>query len=432
MHLHSKSIAADLTCLFRHPWAAVFALFPAVVILCVFAAAPLDHQACHSSTDDSFYYYSWARNLASGHGPTADGVTPTNGVQPLWAGILTMLATVIDNRDDFVKVTLFLCLLLNLAAGALWCRVAFEAGGPWLAWSTGILTSMTLVSAHWVVLSGMEISLNLFLGSLLILTCLHFRNRDWRRLRLEPLALGFLIGLFLLARVDNILYLIPVALVEIGLRLSGRRSLLPFIRLRDLPLLAIPVLLLTFPYVLWNKLTFGHWMPVSGLIKVWNANRHFTSEGMTTFSSLLSHGLASCWHFSAIPMRWISRAIHFSDVWLALGVAGPLVFLFLTVAVTKRDLRKPLVLLVIFGLFVVMPRNLIHGIRLSETALAYANWYRAVELLASLLLSGWVLAQLLQVDSSLAGDRNWAANPGPSMVMSSCLPPTISQYNVQR
>ena len=40
------------------------------------------------TTDDSYYYFLTASNLASGKGPTFDGLHPTNGFHPLWMGVL--------------------------------------------------------------------------------------------------------------------------------------------------------------------------------------------------------------------------------------------------------------------------------------------------------------------------------------------------------
>ena len=41
--------------------------------------------------DDAFYYFTIARNVALGEGPTFDGVAPTNGFHPLWLLFLVPL-----------------------------------------------------------------------------------------------------------------------------------------------------------------------------------------------------------------------------------------------------------------------------------------------------------------------------------------------------
>ena len=35
-------------------------------------------------SDDAYYYYIIAENVAAGHGSTFDGLAPTNGYHPLW------------------------------------------------------------------------------------------------------------------------------------------------------------------------------------------------------------------------------------------------------------------------------------------------------------------------------------------------------------
>jgi hypothetical protein len=38
-------------------------------------------------TDDAFYYFTTARNIAEGRGITFDGLSTTNGFHPLWMAI---------------------------------------------------------------------------------------------------------------------------------------------------------------------------------------------------------------------------------------------------------------------------------------------------------------------------------------------------------
>ena len=79
-------------------WWPLIAFVGTVAVLWPWVTAPLDFQASILSTDDTFYYYAFAKNLASGAGPTVDGVVPTNGVQPLWAAVLTMIAWVVPGH----------------------------------------------------------------------------------------------------------------------------------------------------------------------------------------------------------------------------------------------------------------------------------------------------------------------------------------------
>lgn len=42
-----------------------------------------------ATSDDAFYYFQIARNIATGHNVTFDGETLTNGFHPLWMALLT-------------------------------------------------------------------------------------------------------------------------------------------------------------------------------------------------------------------------------------------------------------------------------------------------------------------------------------------------------
>lgn len=122
------------------PWAALLPLVLTALVLGQWVFASFEFHATYTATDDTFYYYSWARHLAAGDGPTADGTVATNGVQPLWALLLAGLAACVKERDAFVTAALLL----------------------------GLVLARFLVEYQWATLTGMEISLDLALGSVLV------------------------------------------------------------------------------------------------------------------------------------------------------------------------------------------------------------------------------------------------------------------------
>lgn len=391
----------------RHPWAPSSLVLLGGMVLVTWAVAPLDFQATHASTDDSFYYYAWARNVAQGLGPTADGITPTNGVQPLWALILAALAVVVRDAHHFVDAALLLCLLLDLAAGAIWIRLAHRWGGVWLGWATAVVLARALVRTQWVVLTGMEISLNLFLGSLLVLAVVESRERGWSRPRRDPLLFGALVALLLLGRPDNSLYLIGPVLLELGLRAAGRRGLFPFVQWRHLPWLALPAVVGFTPYLLWNKTAFGAWLPVSGKIKLLHSQQAFESMGVDSLAERLAHAARRAWEGLGRPVAWSATALVSRGTVEKFGASILAALLLAAYALTPPRRRRWLALGVGIAFLVLFPRQLVYGWKLASTATHYSVWYLALEWLAAVLLVGVLLRWALELIPEWKGVGPW-------------------------
>src|SRR5262245_19371900 len=89
--------------------------------------------------DDAFYYFTIARNLALGHGPTFDGLAPTNGFHPLYLLLLVPIWSLwlALHVGPWVPVHVALTLLTGLDLGTgilLWrllVRVGLSRAAPW-------------------------------------------------------------------------------------------------------------------------------------------------------------------------------------------------------------------------------------------------------------------------------------------------------------
>lgn len=86
--------------------------------------------------DDAFYTFVWARNLASGHGPTVSSGTSTSGVQWLWAMLLAAVQALRPDADALPRTAAAIGLGCHLLAAASW--VVAGHGRP-AAWCIGLL-----------------------------------------------------------------------------------------------------------------------------------------------------------------------------------------------------------------------------------------------------------------------------------------------------
>ncbi len=208
--------------------------------------------------DDFFYYLQIARNLASGHGSTANGIVPTNGYHPLWLLFLAAVCAV-STHGTAIAMALFLVTTLACAATfGLTLRLLHRVGG--LRWPASLPLAMAaLVYCLKLFFDGMEITLTVPLA-LAALTAFH-NERRWRSGLLPAAGLGLLFSLVILSRLDSALLVAmllagSVASPQLRRRI-GRRQVL------GVALGLLPVVL----YLAVNRHVFGVWLPVSGMAK---------------------------------------------------------------------------------------------------------------------------------------------------------------------
>lgn len=93
--------------------------------------------------DDAYYFFSWARSLASGDGPCVTPGVATNGVQLLWGLVLAMCAMVFGSAPlpevahmlglaAHVLTACVLGLSLRERGAAAWCGALLYAANPFL------------------------------------------------------------------------------------------------------------------------------------------------------------------------------------------------------------------------------------------------------------------------------------------------------------
>jgi len=213
--------------------------------------------------DDAYYYLAIARNAARGHGFTADGLSPTNGFQPLWMWLLVPVAwlTSGDTAWLLAAAQLLVVGLFAAAAGLLFALLRERFGlGPALA-GTALLLLPPFLN---VLVSGMESGLAVLLLVLLVRELLARGVLEARRATRDDLRTGILLGLLLLARLDAVF--VAVALTGYLAGAEWARAGLPAALRKGLGVFW-PTVALVAPYLAWNWLAFGHLVPISGALK---------------------------------------------------------------------------------------------------------------------------------------------------------------------
>lgn len=212
--------------------------------------------------DDSFYYFTIARNWTETGVPTFDGINKTNGSQPLWQLLVTL-------PYFFTSDDIFPLRIISSLQAILWASVVISAftlvfrltRNTWLA----AASSAILLHPHYVALmtGGMENTLAALAILLFILVVVRDVSLTQTTLR-GSLVAGLLATLLLASRLDLIFLLIAYS------------SYLIFIRIRSprlgswrnvMAMLAVPTAAI-LAYVSMNVLVFdGLIGPVSGHVK---------------------------------------------------------------------------------------------------------------------------------------------------------------------
>ena len=211
-------------------------------------------------SEDGYYAMAIARNIAAGHGITIDGVTATNGFQPLFTFLQAGLFRLAGGDDELaVRLILGLHWLLQIGTALLVGRVAGDAvpgGRPALrrALATFLYLSGTALFLHHF--NGLETGLVLFLLALAWRLVQRDQTAGWGGLA----GLGLLLGLTVLARIDMAILVVCLACRELWVNRKEGWD----VALARAALLGGLALLVSLPWWLYNWIGFGSPMPISG------------------------------------------------------------------------------------------------------------------------------------------------------------------------
>ena len=215
-----------------------------------------------SIPDDTAYYLEIAENAAAGRGFTFDGLHATNGFQPLWEWVLVPVFYVFQGSPETmlrVALALQICLLVLAAS------VMYKTLSPILPPSATLVSAIIFFFFVFVQsVNGMETALLVLGLALLVRLGLHedtWRRSGWRR----PLALGIVLGLTMLARLDTVFLgasVMLLCLIQI-VRSAGRRR----DALVRMAVVFLGATLVVAPYLSANFLKFGAVAPISAQLK---------------------------------------------------------------------------------------------------------------------------------------------------------------------
>lgn len=249
-------------------------------------------------SDDSYLCLKIAKNISLGLGPTFDGISFTNGFQPLYVFLIVPIFHLFPN-DLFMPVRLSLLVLSIFDTLSLY--LIFKLGRR-VAKS---LLAPVILSVFWIfnpyvistTLNGMETMIAFFF-LLLFLYCydLNQPHEDGKK----SFLLGLILGAAMLARIDSIFLAFSLLLLLTVRLLSKTVSLGRY--LRTLLFVGVGALIVYSPWIVYSYVFTKAVFPVSGkairLITLSTVDNAPTL--MNLYLPTLLKGLKSIWFGNAI------------------------------------------------------------------------------------------------------------------------------------
>ena len=270
-------------------------------------------------SDDAFYYFQIARNLAAGEFSTFDGgITRTNGYHPLWLLIITPAYWIFDPRAALFAIRA-LEILLIAGGVALIAAAARLARLPWIL----LLAAPAALYQQRGMLLGLEAAASLaMLGLLVLAVVLAACNPPrwtwllaavafalpWVRLELAAVSVTATAMLCAIewSRRDAAFGAAPAAV----LRTIRYRPFVPLVA-------ACAGIAL---YLAYNGLVFGGAVPVSGATKQWWAGLQWEREGGYSFIRSVSE-TRDTWPFDEELLLALEFCLSLPLMWWLVGRA---------------------------------------------------------------------------------------------------------------
>ncbi len=212
--------------------------------------------------DDAAYFFKAGENMAAGKGLTFDGINPSNGFQPLWLVVVAGAAFIFEARPEmmFRYYLVLQALLLILAAGILFL-VHRRAFNPLVSM---LVIALFMPLVFFQSINGMESAIFVFSLTLaFLIVCklkpFHREGRIWLPI------FGFCLGFVMLSRLDSVFIGASVCALILYQALKHQVGFGACVKMLAIVIGCASVA--TLPYLVYNQVRFGSFMPISGSLK---------------------------------------------------------------------------------------------------------------------------------------------------------------------
>jgi hypothetical protein len=286
------------------------------VFFAIFLFVPIP-TLLENLADGAGYYLQIASNAAHGKWLTFDGVNPTNGFHPMWMIVLVPLFKAVETTpESYFRLAGIMVVGFLALASFLFHRALLRVLHP-LAASVAGACFLVFAFAN---INLMESAIFLFFFACLLLLGLGSVASD-RMTSARAFCFGLLLGGVILCRLDAAFLALALGgagLLQISREVEKRGPL------RVLALVVLGACLVVLPYLLFNYVSFGSPVPVSGRLESTFPHTNFQTfiEGLNWLGKLrLAILTIACVYWAAriaVRLGWsprvtpVSRPILFS------------------------------------------------------------------------------------------------------------------------
>lgn len=242
----------------------------------------IEYSVTHGiSSDDSYYYFRIAQNIANDYGSTFDQINKTNGYQPLVLLFLVIIYKIF-NSDIFTPIIisqLILSLVSTLAAYLTFKFVKKLSNSDFAS----------LISVVFIFLNPVVVAINfksletnfywLFIVVSLLFYEKYLKNPNSDKLMLHYFVFGLIISLAAFSRLDGGFYILAFSIYQLFFS-SGEI----INRIKKIFFSGIGFSILFLPYLIFNRLEFGNIVPISGRAKIFHNHRAVLDQVVDYFT----------------------------------------------------------------------------------------------------------------------------------------------------
>jgi hypothetical protein len=238
-------------------------------IIRIIFSISLEYSIIHGiSSDDSYYYFRIAQNIANGYGSTFDQLTLTNGYQPLVMGPLIFIFSLFASAEIALPVIfgqIFLT-IINLFAAILTYYLTLRlSNGSRLA---AIMTVTFLyLNPVFIAINFKSLETNLYWFFLVLFLLYFLKNKEVNSFK-NDFIFGILISFAAFSRLDGAFLIVALALY-----IFFKKSFSISKRIKKIFNIGLGFSFLFVPYLIYNQIAFGHFVPISGRAKVFHNHR---------------------------------------------------------------------------------------------------------------------------------------------------------------
>lgn len=244
-------------------------------------------------TEDGYLMLTIARNIAIGKGMSiADGTIATNGTQPLFNFIEAICFLLVGgNKELGVALVLILHLIISVIATALvFILTKYLLKKRPYSLEIAVLTSALWYSSSVIMPHTMNcLETGLYISLILISVYFWYRqevenfndNFSW-----STVGIGLLIGITCWARIDAVFLLATITFLHVLLAFIYNKKQLT-IRIIESFVIGTTAIITISPWLLYNKLSFGNFTPISG--KAQSISASFGSNASELPSTLFEY-----------------------------------------------------------------------------------------------------------------------------------------------